>query len=312
MTDPPFRSLFLINMGITPGETILLFSDTIRPDETGSLTDRDRRERLAAMAWEAAEFARREFGACGFVSFPATAASGAEPPEELWRTALGDDTVAQLQAGGLLERLLTKSATPDDVAAAREMVISSTRAAKVIVALANNSTSHTRFRSLMNAAGCRYASLPHFDPEMLFSSMQVEWQALATRTRRLAELVTRAVRVTLTTPDGTDLVMGVAGRTAKSDDGLLTSPGSFGNLPAGEAFLAPVEGTTEGVLAITFAPTRKLSSPLYLTIREGNVVQIQGDDPYGERLAEKFRESALNRNIAELGIGTNEKATRPD
>ena len=312
MTDPPFRSLFLINMGITPGETILLFSDTIRPDETVSLTDRDRRERLAAMAWEAAEFARREFGACGFVSFPATAASGAEPPEELWRAALGDDTVAQLQAGGLLERLLTKSATPDDVAAAREMVISSTRAAKVIVALANNSTSHTRFRSLMNAAGCRYASLPHFDPEMLFSSMQVEWQALATRTRRLAELVTRAVRVTLTTPDGTDLVMGVAGRTAKSDDGLLTSPGSFGNLPAGEAFLAPVEGTTEGVLAITFAPTRKLSSPLYLTIREGNVVQIQGDDPYGERLAEKFRESALNRNIAELGIGTHEKATRPD
>ncbi len=312
MTDPPFRSLFLINMGITPGETILLFTDTIRPDETVSLTDRDRRERLAAMAWEAAEFARREFGACGFVSFPATAASGAEPPEELWRAALGDDTVAQLQAGGLLERLLTKSATPDDVAAAREMVISSTRAAQVIVALANNSTSHTRFRSLMNAAGCRYASLPHFDPEMLFSSMQVEWQALATRTRRLAELVTRAVRVTLTTPDGTDLVMGVAGRTAKSDDGLLTSPGSFGNLPAGEAFLAPVEGTTEGVLAITFAPTRKLSSPLYLTIREGNVVQIQGDDPYGERLAEKFRESALNRNIAELGIGTNEKATRPD
>ncbi len=312
MTDPPFRSLFLINMGITPGETILLFTDTIRPDETVSLSDRDRRERLAAMAWEAAEFARREFGACGFVSFPATAASGAEPPEELWRAALGDDTVAQLQAGGLLERLLTKSATPDDVAAAREMVISSTRAAQVIVALANNSTSHTRFRSLMNAAGCRYASLPHFDPEMLFSSMQVEWQALATRTRRLAELVTRAVRVTLTTPDGTDLVMGVAGRTAKSDDGLLTSPGSFGNLPAGEAFLAPVEGTTEGVLAITFAPTRKLSSPLYLTIREGNVVQIQGDDPYGERLAEKFRESALNRNIAELGIGTNEKATRPD
>jgi aminopeptidase len=312
MTDAPFASLFQTNMGVSSGETILIFTDTIRSDESVSPGDRDRRARLTAMAGDAAEFARRRYGACRFVTFPATVASGAEPPEELWRGALGDATVDQLKMGGLLERLLTKNATPDDLAAAWKIVTSSTQTARVIVALANNSTSHTRFRSLMNAAGCRYASLPHFDPEMLFTSMQVEWQELAVRTRRVAGLVTRAVRVTLTTPDGTNLVMGVAGRTAKSDDGLLTAPGSFGNLPAGEAFLAPVEGTTEGILAITFAPTRKLSSPLLLEIRQGNVVGIRGDDPYRERLEEKFRENPLNRNIAELGIGTNEKATRPD
>jgi len=220
--------------------------------------------------------------------------------------------VDRLKEGGLLERLLAKSATADDIAAARAIATASTGAAQVIVALANNSTSHTRFRTLMNAAGCRYASLPHFDPEMLFSSMQVDWQTLADRTRRLADLVTRAVRVTLTTPDGTDLVIGMAGRIAKPDDGLLTAPGSFGNLPAGEAFLAPVEGTTEGILVVAYAPTRRLSSPLRLTIRQGNVVGIEGDDPYRARLEEKFGESPLNRNIAELGIGTNEKATRPD
>jgi hypothetical protein len=36
------------------------------------------------------------------------------------------------------------------------------------------------------------------------------------------------------------------------------------------------------------------------------------NDAFREWLEEKFRESQLNRNIAELGIGTNEKATRPD
>ncbi len=312
MIDTSFRSLFETNMGITSGERTLLFTDTIRDDEIVTAIDRDRRERLAAMAGEAAAFAGRIYGNCRFVSFPATVASGAEPPEAVWRAALGDATVDELQQEGLLERLLTKSATEEDLAIARGKVVASTDAVQIIVALANNSTSHTRFRSLMNATGCRYASLPHFDPEMMFSSMQVDWDALAIRTRRLAELVTQALRVTLTTPDGTNLVMGVAGRVAKSDDGLLTAPGSFGNLPAGEAFLAPVEGTTQGVLVISFAPTRKLSSPLYLTISLGNVVEIEGDDPYREKLEEKFRSSPLNRNIAELGIGTNGKATRPD
>ena len=312
MLSDAFRSLFETNMGVRPGERILVFSDIIRPDETPSGSDRERRERLLAVAREVAKYAEQTCGNCSFISFPATAASGSEPPEPLWRAALGEATVDRLRAEGILTRLLAKVATAEDVAYAKSIIMASTETADVIIALANNSTSHTRFRTFMNATGCRYASLPHFDPEMFTTSMLVDWQALAARTRRLADIVSRADNVTLTTPDGTDLVIGVAGRIAKPDDGLLTAPGSFGNLPAGEAFLAPVEGTTEGVMVVAYAPTRKLSSPLRLTVRQGNVVTIEGDDPYRARLEEKFRESPLNRNIAELGIGTNEKATRPD
>ena len=312
MSDAPFRSLFETNMGTRPGERILVFCDTIRPEELPNPTDRDRRERLLAMARETAEFAERTYGACRFVSFPATAASGAEPPAPLWRAALGDATVDRLIAAGLLERLLAKSATAEEFADARAIVLASPDAAEVVIALANNSTSHTRFRTLLNAVGCRFASLPHFDPEMLQTSMTVDWLSLAERTRKLAGIITAATRVTLTTPAGTSLSLGVSGRTAKSDDGLLTEPGSFGNLPAGEAFLAPVEGTTEGVLVIEYAPTRKLASPLRLRVRQGKVIAIEGDDPYRARLEGKFAESDYNRNIAELGIGTNDRATRPD
>ena len=73
-SDNAFRSLFETNMGMKRGERVLVFSDTIRPDETISESDRDRRLRLNTTARAAAEFAARVYGYGGFVDFPATAA----------------------------------------------------------------------------------------------------------------------------------------------------------------------------------------------------------------------------------------------
>jgi len=184
--------------------------------------------------------------------------------------------------------------------------------ADVVIAMANNSTSHTRFRHLANLAGGRFASLPHFDPEMFFTSMAVDWKALAQRTARLAEAVNRGVGLRFATPNGTSLTFSMVGRRAGGDDGLLTEAGSFGNLPAGEVYLAPLEGTAEGELVIEYAPTHRLATPLRLIVRRGEVVEIVGDEPYREWLEGKFAASRLNRNIAELGIGTNDRASRPD
>jgi leucyl aminopeptidase (aminopeptidase T) len=221
--------------------------------------------------------------------------------------------VEALSSTGCLARLIAKEALPGDLDTAREIVVAGRdNVADVVVALANNSTSHTRFRALANAAGTRYASLPHFDPEMFFTSMQVDWTALAGRTRLLAEAVNRADEMLITTPNGTSMRLGKQGRVAKGDDGLLTAPGSFGNLPAGEVYLAPVEGTASGVMVLEYAPTRKLASPLTLVVEKGEVTEIRGDEPYREILQKKFAESGLNRNVAELGIGTNDRASRPD
>jgi len=77
-------------------------------------------------------------------------------------------------------------------------------------------------------------------------------------------------------------------------------------------YLAPVEGTASGIMVLEYAPTRKLVSPLTLVVEHGDVVEIRGDEPYRDVLERKFTESPLNRNIAELGIGTNDRASRPD
>jgi len=308
-----FRSLFAMNMGARKGERILVFSDTIRPDENPSPADADRRTKLHEAAEEAARFAEKEYGNASFVSYPATTAPGAEPPEALWRGVLGDAVIDSLIAAGVLAPLLAKTASGEQLTLAEEIVVAGKDAvAEVVVAMANNSTSHTRFRSLVNAAGGRFASLPNFDPEMFFTSMKVDWQLLAQRTARLADEVNRAVEISVQCTNGTTMRFHKAGRVAAGDNGLLTAPGSFGNLPAGEVYLAPLEGTSEGVMVIEYAPTRKLESPLELVVQGGNVVEIRGVEPYRAKLEQKFAESARNRNIAELGIGTNDRATRPD
>ena len=308
-----FRRLFETNMGIKPGERVLVFGDIIRPDETPSAADLDRRTRLHATARAVAEFALQEYGSGSFVEFSATPASGAEPPIELWLATFGAAIISALTSDGLLTKLLAKTALPEEIGRAREIVLArQDDVARIIIALSNNSTSHTRYRALACAAGCRFASLPHFDPDMFHTSMTVDWNALAARTARLVTAVNCTDWIRVTTPNGTNMMICKQGRHAGGDDGLLTVPGSFGNLPAGEAYFAPLEGKSHGTMVIEWGPTRKLDEPVTLTIENGVVVQITGNDPHRARLEAKFAENANCRNIAELGIGTNDKASRPD
>jgi leucyl aminopeptidase (aminopeptidase T) len=308
-----FRSLFETNMGIRPGERVLVFSDTIRTDETVSDSDRDRRTRLNATARAASLFVSQTYGSGTFVEFQATPASGAEPPQEIWVATFGTETVTALTSADLLVKLLSKSASTDEIGRAREIVLERKNdVVNIIVAMSNNSTSHTRYRALACETGCRFASLPHFDPDMFHTSMTVDWRALADRTAELVKAVNRAEWIRVSTPNGTNMMICKEGRRAEGDDGLLTELGSFGNLPAGEAYLAPLEGKCHGVMVLEWGPTRKLVEPLRLTVERGVVVKIEGNDSLRQRLEDKFAENPNCRNIAELGIGTNDKANRPD
>ena len=311
--QPAFEALFTINMGYCSNDRILIFCDLIRGDEHVTEADRIRRTRLHATAQELAVFAGQRYGSTTFVDFPSTPASGAEPPESLWSAVFGKTIINQLKSSDLLESLLNKTICPAGLEQARA-IVSSNKAdvAEIIIALSNNSTSHTNFRKLACQSGSRFASLPHFDPDMFGSSMTVDWHALADRTARLVTTINRAEWVQVTCPNGTAMQICKQGRHAEGDDGLLTAAGAFGNLPAGEAYLAPLEGKSHGTMVIEWGPTAKLQSPLTLTVAEGKVVRIDGEDPLRQRLEAKFAENPNCRNLAELGIGTNEKASRPD
>lgn len=308
------RSIFKDNLGIKNTERVLVFIDRQTKKESVTQEDATRRQRLRDIANIACDIGRGFAKELAFIEYPAGGAHGKEPPKKIWQAAFGHPAIQKLEDSNLLRPIIMKKASPEKIEAAAKIIHRHRKSAvDAIVALSNYSTSHTMFRHfLCTIAGTRYASMPLFDMQMLTGAMNLDWKALARRTRKLAKAINRSVSIRITTPDGTDLRMGTRGRRAVADTGILTRPGAFGNLPAGEAYLAPLEGTAQGTLVLNWAPTRRLASPITLDINEGRVVTVSGRDEYARILEAKLGERRDNANIAELGIGTNDQARRPD
>ncbi len=307
--EEAIRSLYRVNLGVKGGERILVFTDYPRKDEAVREEDRRRWERLLPLAERVATIGR-EFGEVSFVAYPSLGNHGMEPPEEVWRRAFGKGFFRSLKERGLLERIIRKENLPKEEIS--RLVEEEGDSVDIIIALSNYSTSHTTFRDLATRCGARYASMPLFEEEMFYGPMAVDWQRMKERAERVRDLLKVGREVEVRAPNGTCLSLSIEGREIRVDTGILLKPGSFGNLPAGEVFLAPLEGTGEGKLVLDWGPTHRLSSPVVLEIRKGKVEGIDGTDPYRYELERTLERNDDFRNVAELGIGMNDKAKRPD
>ncbi len=249
-----------------------------------------------------------------YVEFNPTGCHGTEPPEEIWKEAFGLNTVNELKKQKLLQPLLLKKIGKKKLIDVERIIRSNRKdTVKAVIAISYYSTSHTRFRDMLNRiCGTRYASMPLFDDTMLSGAMTVDWKRMHKRTREIAKTVNRYEGVEIECPNGTSISFSIKGRKALSDTGVITKPGQFSNLPAGEVYLAPLERTAKGKLVLEWAPTRKLKSPITVYVEKGIVQKLEGKEQYVKVLEDKLAEQKSNRNIAELGIGTNDKAKRPD
>ncbi len=160
--------------------------------------------------------------------------------------------------------------------------------------------------------GTRVAFGGHMDRSMLEHEMAADYGALRELTAALGERLAGARHVRVTTPGGTDCTFDVTGREWKLDDGVLDQPGAFGNLPAGEAFVAPLATGADGVCVIdrtiALAGQGLVDEPIRLTFERGRIVSVEGG-----RSAESTRAAIAEAGagadvVAELGIGTNERA----
>lgn len=179
--------------------------------------------------------------------------------------------------------------------------------ADVVLMPTTRSLSHTEARRKASEAGARIASMPGITEEMMSTGgMTADYEQVAALTEAVANALEGRREAHLITPSGTDLKMSIEGRGVLRDTGLYHRPGDFGNLPAGEACLAPVEGTAEGVLVIDRMGSI-VTRPLEVRVEAGRAVDFKGPD--ADRLLELLRSADENAyNIAELGIGTNPKA----
>jgi leucyl aminopeptidase (aminopeptidase T) len=179
-------------------------------------------------------------------------------------------------------------------------------AADVFVAPTTRSLSHTRARKAASDAGARGATLPGVTADLLARLMAADLVALKRRSTALARLLTEADTARFTCPNGSDLTLDLSGREGIADDGDLSQPNAFGNLPCGEGFVAPLSGSGRFVPAtiagIGFSPATTL------TVTDGRLTDATGEA--GERLLAVLGAAGeLGTNLAELGIGTNERAT---
>ena len=118
--------------------------------------------------------------------------------------------------------------------------------------------------------------------------------------------LSRGKKIEVYTDKGTHLVMSLGKRKGFSDDGLYTRTGAFGNLPAGEACIAPEEGKTNGCLVVDgSAPlVGRIKRPIKIMIKDGFAQHI----PLA-KIASLIRPLGRRaKNIAEFGIGLNPKA----
>ncbi len=187
------------------------------------------------------------------------------------------------------------------------LIAAALAACDVYIAATTRSLSHTLARKRATDAGARGATMPGVTAEMLARVMAVEFDTMAARSSAVAALLTDGRTAHVTCPRGTDMSFDLSGRSGIADDGDLTARGAFGNLPCGEAFIAPLSG--EGrVVASSLAALGLTDEPATLTVRDGRLQSAQGGlGP--EFLALLRSHGELGMNLAELGVGTNDRAT---
>jgi leucyl aminopeptidase (aminopeptidase T) len=182
-------------------------------------------------------------------------------------------------------------------------------AADVVLAPTIQSLSHTAARKAASEAGVRIATLPGVTEEMLARLMNGDLEEMRRRGWAIVNAMNRGSQVRFTDGNGSDLSFSIEGREGIVDAGELTAKGAFGNLPCGEGFIAPVEGTANGTLVVdgSIAAIGLVESPVQLTIEAGHLVGATGNE--GAQLMELLTPHGPGgTNVAELGIGTNEEA----
>jgi leucyl aminopeptidase (aminopeptidase T) len=283
---PGVTDMLRVNMSLKAGEKLLIISDLPHVHDWQTIDRRDLADMLerAMLGRSIADIAREYFtdSDVRFWPFPATGGHGTEPDEA---------TAAQMQE------------------------------ADVLICLTRYSMSHTNARENATQAGVRIASMPGFTHQMFAPEgpMAVDYQQVADDCQKFADLLTSANEVSVRTPHGTDLRFSLAGRPGQTDDGLYgTKPEKWGNLPAGEAFAVPLEGTGAGTLVAPAGWYPGLNEDMTFYFEKGAVIRLTGGGPVGDQFR---RMLALDkdelpyqarRNLAELGIGTNPNARQPD
>ncbi|MDO9537523.1 MAG: aminopeptidase [Thermoplasmata archaeon] len=175
---------------------------------------------------------------------------------------------------------------------------------------------------------------PSVTAEMFSKTVPIDYSRLRKECTGIKEILDKAVSVHVASDKGTDLTIGLRNRLAEMDDGDFRRPGTGGNLPAGEVYVSPALGSSQGTIAFDGSISLEkgdllIKQPIIAHIKDNFVTNLEGGEEAVilEKTLQNGRDNALAmvksgkldpiagddyaknaRNLGELGIGLNRKA----
>jgi hypothetical protein len=173
-------------------------------------------------------------------------------------------------------------------------------------------TAETPFRiawlNLVEGLGTiRMGHAPGISEDMMTGgSLDVDYRRMRLRENLMLDLLDGASRLRLRSDLGTDLVVDVRDRPFISD--LKARPNCCVNLPCGEIYCAPVEGSAEGVLVCDgpIGGDGVPPMPVRIEIRGGRAVDVACDHLiWQERIQRNLSHDQGASMVCEVGMGLN-------
>lgn len=181
------------------------------------------------------------------------------------------------------------------------------KAADVVICPTAKSLTHTNAKIEAQKTGTRIATMPGITEQMFSAgAITADYDQVEILTHKVTDMLTKAKTATIL-KNGCTLKLNLEGRNGVPSPGVYRQPGQCGNLPSGEAYIAPLEDGVDGETIVdgSMVGIGKLDAPLKFVIKGGKIVSITGEK--SEKLA-ILQANERNSTVAELGIGTNEAA----
>ena len=153
--------------------------------------------------------------------------------------------------------------------------------------------------------GFRAATMPGFTRAMI-PALALDYQMINRRVQQLKALLDRAEACHFLFEVGTvehRLTLDLRYRSGHASGGIVTQPGTAGNLPSGEAYIVPYEGENEPSKSVGELPVQFGDDVVVYRIENNRAVEVLSRNPTSETERRKLREEPAYGNIAELGLG---------
>ncbi len=156
--------------------------------------------------------------------------------------------------------------------------------------------------------GARAATLPGIDNHLFLTGFSENPSSLESRSEELMDRLRNRGTILVTAPGGTHLTFTVRKHKFVSDSARINRRGIIGNLPGGELFIAPDEGSANGKIvfdgSIGSFDWHTGDTPAFIDMIGGKAVTFSGERAL--KLHDLLAEAGENAfQLAEFGIGTN-------